>query len=332
MSARFRLYIIDKVAGKNYLIPDWTRIEWWTDKHAAALRFTIDLDNNTGEYTWISEGDLALLHDAEFGEVWRGVVWTPTIAKHAVISGFDHMVYLQNAQVNHVFERVTASDVHVWAAQQAGIPVGRLANTGVLIKQLICRDMTLYDLMQKSLRMTHAQTDRRFESQMRQGQLELIDRLAVNDNVVVIDSEKNLITGQAIHDVRPAATSVFTHGATLWTHDDETTPTEAEESRDEGVGVLRRIWHDSEARTDTRAESISARLDNEWAIRRMPVVLAHGNSGVRSGRRVIVRDKPSAVLASAIVERTQHTLTDGAYHMLVESRVFTGQDAIRGNG
>lgn len=326
---RFRLYIVDKDQGKNFLIPDWTAIHWWTDKKAAALRFEIHLDNHERRYTWIAEGDLVLLHDRQYGEVWRGVVWHPRVAPHMVVNGFDHMIYFSANEVNHVFERVTATDIHQWCAERAGVPVGRMVDTGVVLKQVICRDMTLYDLMQKSLRMTHAQTDRRFESQMNRGNLELLDRLAVNDNVVVINSYDNLITGEALHDLRPAATDVYAHGTSIWTHDDETTVTDAEQQRDIGVGRLRRIWHDSEARTDARASNISARLDRELAIRRMPEVFAHGHSGVRSGRRVIIRDTGAGVLASAVVEASHHELTRGAYHMRLKTRVYEGQDAIR---
>lgn len=122
------------------------------------LTFTVVKDNviafNEGSrVTWTVDGKLLFV----------GYVFTKTRNKdhHIQVTAYDQLRYFKNKDV-YIYKNKTASELVAMLANDYGLSVGTLENTGYKIAQRVEDGQTLFDIVENALKITQDSTNKVF--------------------------------------------------------------------------------------------------------------------------------------------------------------------------
>lgn len=228
---------------------------------------------------------------------------------------YDANVYLTKSHDIRQFKNRKASDIIRQLANDFGIPVGAIADTGYVIPLLILRNKSLYEMILIALTLTRKQTGKRFFIGNKDGKLTLSSP-AEPVNRFILKAGANIIDASYSLSIEDTKTQVKVTGG------DKKNPITAVVKNDDlrkRYGVMQHVEEMDEKATASQVKQQAATLLKELAvINDQANVDAFGIPEVITGTAVYVVEPMTGLVGGYYVSNDSHTFENGLHTMSLE--------------
>lgn len=227
-----------------------------------------------------------------------GIIWTDesqnTGMKKLAFTVYDRTVYLDRSEDEYLFPSGQTATARLKKyASDWGIPVGKLADTGVALGQAVYRSQTIFEMITRDLSETARQGGGLFRARMNGTQLDLV-KLGSNETVWKLETLEEVNQTRTLEG---AVTRVKVLGAVV---EDEKSEILAVETGDTKLGTLQRIVRDDQVDNPGAAKAAAKAL--LCGIQETVSVTGPDIATIRAG------DKVDLDGVSWLVMTVQHTL------------------------
>jgi hypothetical protein len=297
-----------------------TSIKWSGDIKSASRELSLDVIN-VNESNWrheILKFDPG--HQIRFyyngNELFRGIIFSTdkNEAGGQTLSVYDEGKYLTVNQDSRVFKNMTASGIVHKMCLDFGIPIGHIADTGFVIKNMIVRGEDLWTVFQKSLSMTKQMTGRKYWIYFKQGKLYLEQR---NTSVSrwVIESGSNMTSASMTTSIENLRNSIKAVSGSI---DDKKSITRVARDADsiKKYGLMQEV----EDVSDMKSAALQSHAEKTLKEKNKPEidisVSAIGYEQVISGRGVYAYDSLTGLTGGYYILQDTHNFgPNGEYTM-----------------
>ena len=228
---------------------------------------------------------------------------------------YDANIYLSKSHDIRQFKNRKASDIIRQLANDFGIPIGTIADTGYVIPLLILRNKSLYEMILITLTLTRKQTGKRFFIGNKDGKLTLtspvdpVNRFVLKAGANVIDASYSL----SIEDTK---TQVKVTGGSKKKPITAVAKNDALRKR---YGVMQHVEEMDEKATASQVKQQAATLLKEMAvINDQAIVDALGIPEVITGSAVYVVEPMTGLVGGYYVSNDTHTFEGRMHTMSLE--------------
>lgn len=238
-----------------------------------------------------------------------GVVFSIDISSSGdmSITAYDSNVYLAKSNDNRIFTNKSASDIIKMLAQDFGIPIGSIANTGFVIPYLKFQNTTLFDMVVTALTLTQKQTGKRYFVGNINGKLTLKEGAAATTRYVFKDGE-NLISASYSRSIEDVKTQVKVIGGAKGK---ETVIIAKDDNARRKYGVLQAVEVLDEKATASQVKQRASSLLKE-------------HSQISEQLNVEVLGVVDVDIGSAVYVQNEMTKTAGAYFVTNITQSYSG--------
>ncbi|MGB9813536.1 MAG: XkdQ/YqbQ family protein [Thermovenabulum sp.] len=194
-----------------------TKITWSGDYQQAARKLETNVAVSPTDYylpkIYIALGNMLKLLTDDGIELFQGYVFykEKSISNNEMrITAYDGLIYLLKSKGTYNFKKMTAEAITKKVADDFGIPVGTLANTGI-VQSFIADGQTIYDIIMQAYTNASKQNGKKYMPIMQQGKLNVIEKgksvaryvLSSDSNIedaTYTESIENMINRVKIYD------------------------------------------------------------------------------------------------------------------------------------
>ena len=229
-----------------------------------------------------------------------GVVFSIDISSNGdmSITAYDSNVYLAKSNDNRIFTKKKASDIIKMLAQDFGIPIGNVEDTGFVIPYLKFQNTSLFDMIVTALTITQEQMGKRYFIGNDNGKLTLKEGATATTKYVFKDGE-NLISASYSRSIEDTKTQVKVIGGPKGK---ETVVVAKDDAKRSKYGVLQAVEVLDEKATESQIKQRASALLKE-------------QSQVSEQLSVDVLGVAAVDVGSAVYIQNEMTKTGGAYYV-----------------
>lgn len=269
----------------------------------------------------IMEGDVLVFRS--YNEVrFIGYVFAQERSSDGMVSvtAYDSNIYLAKSTDSRVFTNKKASDIIRLLANDFGVPIGDIADTGYVIPVLRLSNKTIYDMILTALTLTEKQTGKRFFVSNVKGKLTLTAGAKSTQYFVFKDGE-NLISASYSRSIEDLKTQVKVIGGKKGA---ETVITAKNEGARKKYGILQALEVLDESATASQIKQrAQTALKEQSAVAEQFNIDVPGVPEVDVGSAVYVQNEMTSVSGAFYVTSVTHNYGDGLHTMSLElSRTF----------
>ena len=164
-----KMFVTPYLKWKSEIIP-FTKVEWSGTDTQASREINFELpwnpyDKEAMRLT-IKKGDvIELWFKGQKKAAFVGTITTRTKTDAIGTCSYtakDFLHHLINSTGTYIFKNTTPEAITRKVCKDAGVPVGKLATTGITIKKMIFEDASLYDIIVKAYRKVKAETGKNY--------------------------------------------------------------------------------------------------------------------------------------------------------------------------
>lgn len=243
------------------------------------------------------------------GGLFKGYIFKHTVNEKGEQTGlaYDQMRYLKNKDT-YVFKGKTATQITYQIANDFGITLGALENTGYVIPSMVEDSQTLFDIILKALDHTLINTGQMFYLWDDCGKLRISD--VAKNTLTLIVGDGSLATAFTYTEDIDSETA---NKIKLVKDNKETGKREVYIVQDSGTmrkwGVLQ---HYDKVAEELNAAQIEAQADNLLALKNRPKVsfdvTALADLDVRAGRSLFLNFSDAGISGRYILDEVSHNL------------------------
>lgn len=252
----------------------------------------------------------------EGSRLFTGVLFAQDLSSDGALSltAYDTNVYLAKSTDSRIFINKKASEIIRILAQDFGIPLGSIADTGYVIPYLKLANMTLFDMVLKALTITRKQTGKRFFVGNKDGKLTLVSGLSTT-RYIFRDGD-NLLSASYSRSIEDTKTQVKVVGGKA---DKQTTVVVKDDAARAKYGVLQAFEEMDEDATDAQIkERAKALLNEQSKVSDQLSVEVLGVKEVDIGTPVYVVNAMTRTNGAYYVTSITHRFETGLHTMALE--------------
>lgn len=313
----YKLVNITKEGNQLDITTLVSEIHWSSDINQAARQMEITMafggDYYLPKYDVPLGSLLILFNDAV--EIIRTVVFNKrkdTGGGHSV-TGYDHLNYLLKSKGTFKFRKMTATAIIKEVCAAFNIPVGDMAETGVVLDKQIFREdqsgSSLYDICMTALKETTKRNGKKYVLRMRQGKLQVIEKPKQTVRWLLTGGS-NLISadyGENIEEMKNRILVVGDKDQVL--------------ARVENPALIKRYGLLQEVATESSVKAGEARtiaqnmLKELGKVSREARIECLGIDEVEAGTAIEVRETLTGLIGIFYVDTDKHTISNGQHTM-----------------
>lgn len=263
----------------------------------------------------VEEGNsVAFYHDGILRFI--GVIFAQDITSVGELSivAYDSNIYLAKSNDTKIFVNKKASDIIRILANDFGIPLGSIADTGYVIPYLRLSNITLYDMILKALTITRKQTNKRFFVGNKGGKLTLTE--GVTNTKYLFEDGENLISASYSRSIEETKTQVKVIGGAKGK---ETVVVVKDDAKRKKYGVLQVLEEMDEKATPAQVKQrAQALLKEQSVVSEQLSVEVLGVPEVDVGTPVYIVNEMTSTNGGYYVTSVNHEYSAGLHIMTLE--------------
>lgn len=293
----------------------WSSITWSGDTKIAyrTLEFTL-INTKTGKTRIIKPelGGLVRLKDGK-KELFRGYLFKTDISTDGTQTfvAYDPNVYLTKSSDAITFKKKTATQIIQQLAEKFGIPVGELADTGVVLPRLILRDKSPYDMAITALTESTKKGAGKYLLGNSEGKVTLT-KVTTEVLDTQLSTETNITSVSFSESIEDRKTQVKLTGG-----DESAVNIKAVEKSDDiaKYGIMQHYEHNSDVKKESELRTLAKALLKELNTSKQEFsVEVLGKSTYTAGKRIEVNEPMSSRKGNFYISTDSHSFNaDGTY-------------------
>lgn len=223
----------------------------------------------------------------------------------------DDGQYLQRNNASYSFSKTTAEQIARKVLGEFGVPVGSLAKTGVIIKSMVCKNKSLYDIIMAAYTQAHRIDGKNYMLTTRKGKVcveemgTVVAGFVVSDAVNITDSKYS----ESSEDIVNTIVIVDSKGRKVGTvSDTESVAT---------YGKYQQIM------TQTKGKNATLEAKNKIEASKTPsqsesITLISDNLDIQAGRAITVQDAATKLKGLYWIQSDSHEVENGISKITLE--------------
>lgn len=299
-----------------------TSIVWSGDYQQAARKLEVSVAASPTDPSLpavnVATGSMLVLLGDSGNELFRGYVFSrekSSTSSELKLTAYDGLIYLIKSKGTYNFKGMTPEAITSKVADDFGIPVGDLEETGIALS-FIADSQTIYDIIMQAYTGAGNQNGRMYMPQMDKGALDVIQKGSVAANYLLSDdlnisestyseSIENMINRVRIYDENGDQAGIVQNADWIRSY-----------------GILQDSYKKESGKDPTTtAQSMLKGIEQTSSI------TATGNTDCITGRAVFIREPYSGLTGLFYIDTDQHTWQDGHYTMQLTINLRDVMDA-----
>lgn len=211
------------------------------------------------------------------------------------------------------FENMTASDIFSSLCKVLGIDIGLVENTGVKFSSLYFENKSPWDMIIIALTETRKRNGRKFTTRVRNGKLELIEKVK-QVSKWVIEERINLLDATYEESIESMYTQVKVSGKD--SKGKTITTVKKNENAQKLYGVMQEYISQGDKTNQEEINQITAqKLKELSALQKNGTIRTLGIEDVQTGNGIYVVDKETGLIGGFYVQSDSHTYQNGYHEM-----------------
>lgn len=223
----------------------------------------------------------------------------------------DDGQYLQRNSASYSFSKTTAEQIARKVLGEFGVPVGNLAKTGVMIRSLVCKDKSLYDIIMAAYTQAHRIDGKNYMLTTQDGKVCVVEMGAViagftvSDEVNITDSKYS----ESSEDIVNTIVIVDSKGKKVGTVSDA-----------ESIATYGRY---QQIMTQTKGKNATLEAKNKIKASKTPsqsesITLISDNLDIQAGRAITVQDTATKLKGLYWIQSDSHEVENGISKITLE--------------
>lgn len=223
----------------------------------------------------------------------------------------DDGQYLQRNSASYSFSKTTAEQIARKVLGEFGVPVGSLAKTGVMIRSLVCKDKSLYDIIMAAYTQAHRIDGKNYMLTTQDGKVCVVEMGAViagftvSDEVNITDSKYS----ESSEDIVNTIVIVDSKGKKVGTVSDA-----------ESIATYGRY---QQIMTQTKGKNATLEAKNKIKASKTPsqsesITLISDNLDIQAGRAITVQDTATKLKGLYWIQSDSHEVENGISKITLE--------------
>lgn len=300
-------------AGIFDITPLVKSIRWNGDIRQAARKMEIDMvysrDPNQPKYippipSWL------ILRNDDF-EIIRTVPFANerNTENGLQITSYTHAIYMLKSKHTAIYRNLTADAIIRQLCSAFGIGVGNIPATGVTLKKLILRNMSVWDMCITALTETSKRNGKKYQIRFKEGKLYVIEKGAQTVRWVIAQGS-NLISASYSESIEEMRNRVLIIG-----DKDKVIADVKDMGLIKTYGLLQELRSESDI-TAGEAQTMAANVLKELGrVFKEASVECLGIDDVEAGTAVEVQEELTGLVGTFYVDTDDHTLENGKHTM-----------------
>ena len=256
---------------------------------------------------------LSLIDDADMERFSGKVSAADRASAQGVLTytATDDGQYLQRNNASYSFSKTTAEQIARKVLGEFGVPVGSLAKTGVMIKSMVCKDKSLYDIIMAAYTQAHRIDGKNYMLTTRGGKVcvvqmgTVVAEFAASDAVNITDSKYS----ESSEDIVNTIVIVDSKGRKVGTVSDA-----------ESVATYGKY---QQIMTQTKGKNATLEAKNKIKASKTPsqsesITLISDNLDIQAGRAITVQDTATKLKGLYWIQSDSHEVENGISKITLE--------------
>lgn len=292
-----------------------TTMTWGGSKDEASRTLNLEVTKVNGK-TDFPNGSAIVIYDTADQELMRYIITKKSKTRSSTVIKYtarDIRWWLTRSKMDKKFENMTASEIVSSLCKTLGISAGTIEDTGVKFSVLHFMKKSPWDMIIIALTETRKQSGRRFTTRVRNGNLELIEKLKQTVQWV-IEEGVNLLDSSYDESIENTYTQIKVVGK-----NSKGKEISAEQKNDEAqktYGVMQEYVSQSDKMTQAEINAIAAqKLKELSAVQKNGSIKTFGIDGIETGMGIYVIDNETGLVGGFYIESDSHTYSNGYHEM-----------------
>ncbi len=309
-----------KVAVVQETLISWieeavTSMTWGGSKNEASRTLNMEVLKVEGK-TDFPNGSFVVVYNAADEELMRYIITKKSKTRSSTTIKYtarDIRWWLTRSKMDKKFENMTASEIFQSLCKTLGINTGTVEDTGVKFSVLHFLKKTPWDMIITALTETRKQSGKRYTTRIKNGNLELIEKLNQTAQWV-IEEGVNLIDASYDESIESTYTQVKVVGKD--SKGNEISAVQKNEEAQKLYGIMQEYIGQSDKVTQAEVNAIAAqKLKELSALQKSGSIKTYGIEGVETGTGVYVIDNETGLVGGFYVESDSHKYSNGCHEM-----------------
>ena len=309
-----------KVAVVQETLISWieeavTSMTWGGSKNEASRTLNMEVLKVEGK-TDFPNGSCVVIYNAADEELMRYIITKKSKTRSSTTIKYtarDIRWWLTRSKMDKKFENMTASEIFLSLCKTLGISTGTVEDTGVKFSVLHFLKKTPWDMIITALTETRKQSGKRYTTRIKNGNLELIEKLNQTAQWV-IEEGVNLIDASYDESIESTYTQVKVVGKD--SKGNEISAVQKNEEAQKLYGIMQEYISQSDKVTQAEVNAIAAqKLKELSALQKSGSIKTYGIEGVETGTGVYVIDNETGLVGGFYVESDSHKYSNGCHEM-----------------
>lgn len=261
-------------------------------------------------------GSFVVVYNAADEELMRYIITKKSKTRSSTTIKYtarDIRWWLTRSKMDKKFENMTASEIFQSLCKTLGINTGTVEDTGVKFSVLHFLKKTPWDMIITALTETRKQSGKRYTTRIKNGNLELIEKLNQTAQWV-IEEGVNLIDASYDESIESTYTQVKVVGKD--SKGNEISAVQKNEEAQKLYGIMQEYIGQSDKVTQAEVNAIAAqKLKELSALQKSGSIKTYGIEGVETGTGVYVIDNETGLVGGFYVESDSHKYSNGCHEM-----------------
>lgn len=261
-----------------------------------------------------SEGQTVVFYDGN-EECFQGLLMSEKYGngRTLTLKAYDMCIRLSNNKDSFTYNNSRADQIFSDCCRRLGLEVGKVANTGHVIGELVKKSSTYWDVIQDALSQTYKTTGNRFFVYAYMGKVNLINRVQQN-TMPLLDLDSNVITYDRTRSIEKTRTRLK-----LVTSEGETKNSTILSDLENKIGQFQEYESVDEQITSTElSQRVSAFKLEKGMIDQSLKIKTFGDNSIWAGWSVYVHIDNIGTKRIMYVEEDQHVWEKGGHTMTLK--------------
>lgn len=293
-----------------------TSMTWGGSKNEASRTLTMEVVKVGGKTDFPNGATVVIYSAATDQEVMRYIITKKSKARSSTTIKYtarDIRWWLTRSKMDKKFENMTASEIFSSLCKALGISTGTIEDTGVKFSVLHFLKKSPWDMIITALTETRKQSGKRYTTRVRNGNLELIEKLSQTTQWV-IEEGVNLIDASYDESIESTYTQVKVVGKD--SKGNEISAVQGNEEAQKLYGIMQEYVSQSDKMTQAEVNAIAAQKLKELSVQQKSgSIKTLGIDGVETGIGVYVIDNETGLVGGFYVESDSQKYSNGYHEM-----------------
>lgn len=293
-----------------------TSMTWGGSKNEASRTLTLEVVKVNGK-TDFSNGSSIIVYDAVTDqELMRYIITKKDKTRSSITIKYtarDIRWWLTKSKMDKKFENMTASEIFSNLCKTLGINTGIVKDTEVKFPVLHFVKKSPWDMIITALTETRKQSGKKFVTRVKNGNLELIEKLTQTVQWV-IEEGVNLLDASYSESIENIYTQIQVVGKD--SAGNEISAIQKDEESQKLYGVIQEYISQNDKVTQAEVNMIATqRLKELSVLQKSGSIKTFGIDGVETGMGIYVLDDETGLVGSFYIESDSHKYSNGYHEM-----------------